>query len=89
MLKKIVGLLLFVLATLLSIGTFLNFLSAILIKSSKEFQTSFYTGVGYLSATIFFTFLLVLLIRIMFKSAFKLLRKKQLNVDSLDEIGKF
>jgi pilus assembly protein TadC len=87
--KKISGLFLFVLAILLSIGTFLNFLSVVLIKSSIEFQKDTAGGIGYLFGAILFTFLIILLIRFMFKSALKLLGKKQATKDSIEEIGKF
>ncbi|MBE8724235.1 hypothetical protein [Flavobacterium hungaricum] len=87
-LKKIAGAILFVLAIILSIGTLLNFISAILIKSAKEFQKALAIGIGFLSATIVFTFLLVLLIRFMFKLSLRLLRNKQVDNDPLEEIGK-
>ena len=52
--KRISGLVLFVLAILLSIGTLLNFISVILIKSSIEFQKDTATGLGYLFGTILY-----------------------------------
>lgn len=87
--KKIIGVVLFVLAVFLSIGTLINFISAILIKSAKEFRISTATGVGYLFATILLTFLLVLLIRFLFKLSLRLLRKKKILYDPIEEIGKF
>ncbi|KAF2082237.1 hypothetical protein [Flavobacterium sharifuzzamanii] len=86
--RKIAGFALIILAGLLSVGTLLNFISAVLLKSPKEFQTSFSTGAAYLFAAILFTFLLVVLIRFMFKLGLKLLGKKQINNDSIEEIGR-
>lgn len=85
--KKICGCILIVLASILSLTTFAGLSQAIFINSIEEIKKSTPHGIGYLIGTLIMGFLFILLIRFMFKSAFRLIKPGNTYVESIDDIG--
>lgn len=87
-LKKIAGFLLLAIGLILSFAAFFTMIKGVFIDSVKEINESKSEGIAYLLGTLFFGFLIVLLIRFIFKSGIKLIKPKKIQGDPIEEIGK-
>lgn len=85
-LKKLAGILLLLFAGMLSLGTLMSLLNAIteIIKKSKE--SSVYT-ISYALGSLVGAAIIVVIIYFVSKLGLKLIKKKNIQVESIDEIG--
>lgn len=86
--RKIAGFLLLVIGLILSFAAFFAMMKGVFVDSVKEIKESTSGGIAYLLGTLLFGFLIVLLIRFIFKSGIRLIKSKKIQADPIEEIGK-
>jgi hypothetical protein len=84
--KKIAGVLLLIFATLLSLGTLVSIFNGV-NDSIREIKESTIMGISYAFGSLFGAAILISIIYFTAKLGLKLIRKKEVEVDSIDEIG--
>lgn len=84
--KKIIGVLILVLAGIFSLGTFLNFITLIFEAITKQDSYTSYE-LGYTIGIFSGLILIAILLFYMWKFGFKLIKSKRDNIDSIEEIG--
>lgn len=86
--KKIIGVLILILAGIFSLGALLNFISLIFEAIIKEDSYTSY-DLGYTIGIFSGLILIAILLFYMWKFGFKLIKSKRDHVDSIEEIGNF
>jgi nitrate reductase gamma subunit len=84
--KKITGIILFILALFLSILFFITSFKSV-FHCIDAFKRDLSVGIGYVFGSVVIIALMVLLVRFMFKWSLKLIRTKPEIEDSITEIG--
>jgi hypothetical protein len=86
MLKKLLGILLIILGGLFTLGVLSSIFTAIIVPRTKTGNVAYDSGFAF-GYWIFIVFLSVIIF-FMFKVGLKLVKKKKINVESIDEIGR-
>jgi|GEM_PF-5269086 len=86
LLKKLAGIFLLLFAALLSLATIVSAFNSI-IDIKDEINKSTSEGLGYAFGSMLVTVLFVAIIFFMVKFGMKLIRRKTVEVESIDEIG--
>jgi len=86
LLKKLAGIFLLLFAALLSLATIVSAFNSI-IEIKEEINESTSEGLGYAFGSILVTVLFAAIIFFMAKFGMKLIRRKAVEVGSIDEIG--
>ncbi len=86
LLKKITGIFLVLLAGILSLVTLISAINATK-ESIEKIKESTSVGIGYAFGSLFGIIIIGVIIYFMFKMGLKLISKKKIEVESIDEIG--